>query len=120
MASVCGSQLLLHVHRDIIKAIPFLQSPDSVFVARIVRLLTPLQFLPGEVVYTRGEIGLGMFFITHGEARMETYESPSLANAQGAASGEKPSHKKVGVWGALASRLGARLIALLVCVVCVS
>ena len=39
-------------------------------MATVVQLLTPLQYPPGALVYRKGEVGLDMYFITHGQAEI--------------------------------------------------
>lgn len=67
-------QILIHNTRQLVENSPFFENLPSSLVMKIISTLSVELFLEGDVIYTMGEIGLSVFFITSGSV---AFYSPS-------------------------------------------
>jgi potassium channel len=61
------TEIVLHMHRETIRNVPFLAGKDPHFVVALVTLLQLEYFAPGDVIVRQGDVGAIMFFVGKGE-----------------------------------------------------
>ncbi len=60
------AEVSMHLHRDIVEKVPFLQDASQDLIEAIVLDLEPRIAMPGEYIFKKGDSGEGMFFVRKG------------------------------------------------------
>jgi Cyclic nucleotide-binding domain/Ion channel len=60
------TEVLLHLRRDLLQAVPLFSDADDTFIREIALSLTPVFFLPGDYVIRAGDRDRDMYFINRG------------------------------------------------------
>jgi Cyclic nucleotide-binding domain len=77
LQTVCGSlrqQILVHSTRQLVDNSPFFENLPSALVLKIISALSVELYLEGDVIYSFGEVGTCVYFITSGSV---AFYSPS-------------------------------------------
>lgn len=72
VSSPLRQQIMIHNTRQLVDNSPFFENLPSSLVLKIISALSVELFLDGDVVYTPGQMGLSVYFITSGSVALYT------------------------------------------------
>lgn len=72
------TDISLHIHKELIKKVPYFKQTDKDFITDIIMQIKPLVFLPGDYIVKKGEMGHCMYFISNGSVQVMSEDESSI------------------------------------------
>lgn len=96
------SEVMIHLKRDVIKAVPFFHSASDSFIREIANVMHPMVVTPGEFVFRVGDPATEMYFVSHGTLTVQNEHGDAITtfkdgDAFGDAALVEKSRRKIAV-----------------------